>query len=91
MDRDNISWIATVPCPAYPADSGSDGIGIDPWTSRESQPGDTFLRYCYTTDCEMREAMAMLEVRYVAKMGLSVRVDKLGLMNYDSDGKSGGR
>lgn len=39
----------------------------------------------------MRETMAMLEVRYVAKTRVSVRVDKMGLMNYDSEGKNGGR
>lgn len=78
-------------CLTCPTDSGSDGIGTGLWTSRASQPGDTFLRYCYTADCEMREAMAVLEVRYVANKGVSVRVGKLSLMNCDSDGRSGGR
>ena len=78
-------------CLTCPTDSGSDGIGTGLWTSRASQPGDTFLRYCYTADCEMRVAMAMLEARYVAKTRVSVRVDRLSLMNYDSDGRSGER
>lgn len=39
----------------------------------------------------MREAMAKLEVRYVAGTRVSVRVDRLCLMNYGSEGRGGGR